>query len=219
MTIAETSRDRHVRTWIGTAPAKDGKARVTFVWEPVAPPAGGRRDIVDSVTLIAASPDGATHFRGDVGEPDPGGPASNMVTFDAPPGRLQLSMSVRAAGDIVDTEGRELLVPDLSAASLVLATPRVYIARTARDLRMICDDSGATPVVSRTFQRADRLLVRADVYSHAGAPTTITSTLLNTSGDRLTELPMSTSCDRPVVDLPLGAVAPGEVSDPDHRRE
>jgi VWFA-related protein len=209
-TIVEPSRARYVRSWVGTTLGDDGKARITFVWEPVAPPAGVRRDVADSVALIAASPDGATYFRGNVGERATAATASNAVTFDVPPGRLQLRVSVSAAGDIIDAEDRELLVPDPTAAPLVLATPRVYIARTARDSRIICNDANVTPTASRDFRRSDRLVVRADVYTRGEARTTLTSTLLNKFGDSLAALPVSTSCDRPVIDLPLAAVAPGE---------
>ena len=75
--------------------------------------AGDRRDTADSVALIAASPDGATYFRGNVGERGTAAAASNGVTFDVPPGRLQLRVSVTGAGGILDSEDREVIVPDL----------------------------------------------------------------------------------------------------------
>ena len=38
--IAEPERGRPARFWIGTSRGENGKTRVTFTWEPIAPPPG-----------------------------------------------------------------------------------------------------------------------------------------------------------------------------------
>ena len=212
-TIAEPSSGRYVSTWVGTARGDDGKARVTFVWDPVAAPPGVRRDTADAVALIAASPGGATYFRGNVGEPRTAAAASNGVTFDVPPGRLQLRVSVTGAGGILDSEDREVIVPDPTTTPVALATPRVYVARTARDFKSICSAADATPIASRDFRRSERLVILPEAYASDDVQVNVTATLLNKFGQRLADLPVSTasqSCQRPVIDLPLTALAPGE---------
>src|SRR5262245_25539428 len=66
--ISEPSRARLIRTWVGTTRGTNGKMRVTFVWEPISAMPGVRRDVATSVSLIAAQPDGATVFRGNLPE-------------------------------------------------------------------------------------------------------------------------------------------------------
>ena len=99
--IAEPSRGRFVRTWVGTSRGENGKTRVTFLWEPLPAQPGVRRDNATSVSLIAASPDGETYFRGDVPNGPNGGDAAappvRQTVFEVPPGRLQLRMSVNGS--------------------------------------------------------------------------------------------------------------------------
>ena len=42
-TLAEPPRGRPARFWIGTARGENGKSKVTFAWEPIAPVPGERR--------------------------------------------------------------------------------------------------------------------------------------------------------------------------------
>jgi hypothetical protein len=46
-------------------------------------------------------------------------------------------MSVDGARGTLDSEDRDLVVPDLASPVLALGTPRVYVARTARDFQAI----------------------------------------------------------------------------------
>jgi VWFA-related protein len=211
--ISEPSHDRYVRTWVGTTRGADGKAHVTFVWEPIPAPPGVQRETATSVALIAASPEGATYFRGDVAESASGASASNVVAFDVPPGRLQLRVSVAGAKGTLDSEDREIVVPDLTTTALALGTPRIYVARTARDFHTICNDTQATPTASREFRRTDRLVIRTEAYAPGNAQTAVSATLLNKLGQRLADVPVNTSPEagRPyLIDLPLAALAPGE---------
>lgn len=225
--IAEPTRGRFVRTWVGSARGADGKTRVTFVWEPLPSPPGVRRDTATSVALIAASPDGTTYFRGSV--PDqatsaslasngnaPGaaaGPLGAVVSFDVPPGRLQLRMSVSGPGGPLDSDDREVVVPDVTATDLALGTPRLYVARTAREFQTISRDLDATPTASRDFRRTERLVIRTDAYAPGNAVVTMTSKLLNKQGQRMADIPVNApaAAGQPyLIDLPLASLAPGE---------
>jgi VWFA-related protein len=211
--IAEPSRGRFVRTWVGTSRGENGNTRVTFVWEPIAALPGVRRENATAVSLIAASPDGDTYFRGDVPQPGNGTPATTLrqTTFEAPPGRLQLRMGIVGADGPIDSDDREVIVPDLTAAEVAFATPRVFVARTARDFQMIRTGENATPTASREFRRTERLVVKFDTYGPGDAPVPVTARLLNKQGARLADIPVTSTAGAPhLIDLPLSAFAPAE---------
>jgi VWFA-related protein len=215
-TIAEPSRGRVVRTWVGTSRGENGQTRVTFVWEPIPPQPGVRRDNATSISLIAASPDGQTVFTGDIpdaaaGNGSPGGAGVRQASFDAPPGRLQLRMGVNGPGGPLDNDDREMMVPDLTAGDVALATPRVYVARTARDLQLIRKDEGVGPTASRDFRRTERMVVKIDAYGPGDAVVALTSRLLNKQGGRMADMQVTSAAGQPhMIDLPLSALAPGE---------
>jgi VWFA-related protein len=214
--ITEAARGRLVRTWIGTAPGENGKTRLTFVWEPVPAPPGVRRDVATAVSLIAAAPDGETYFRGRV--PEVNGPAgstaSPSVSFDVPPGKLQLRMAISGAENAtLDNDDRELTIPDLTGPDVMLPTPRVHVARSGREYQTISKDPAAMPTASREFRRTDRLIVRAMALAPSGATLTVTSRLLNKQGQKMVDLPVTAAAaagEPYVVDLPLASLPPGE---------
>ena len=140
---------KFVRTWVGTERGENGKTRVTLTWEPLPIQQGVRREQAGRVSLLAADAQGALVFRGrspdaspaqggSTAEPAPSGaqaartaatPASaaQRLVFDAPPGKLDLRMSIEgAAGGTLDTENRTIDVPDLTAPKALLSTPRVF---------------------------------------------------------------------------------------------
>jgi VWFA-related protein len=215
--IAEAARGRLVRTWIGTAPGENGKTRVTFVWEPVPATPGVKRDAATSVSLTAAKPDGETYFRGRVPEIDgaAGSPAPSSVTFEVPPGKLQLRMAISGGpeGAMLDNDDREITIPDLTSPDVRLATPRVHVARSGREFQTISKDPAAMPTANREFRRTDRLIVRVAALAPAGAPFNVTSRLLNKQGQKMVDVPVTapaTAGEPHVVDLPLASLPPGE---------
>src|SRR4029453_6565802 len=129
------SRASVVRTWIGTSRGENGKTRVTFLWEPL-PKAPGDRTAGEEparVSVMAIAPDGSPYFRGRVPDKpaaaNTGGAstagattggtaapkAASRVTFDVAPGKMQLRLSVEGAGaQVLDTEVRELTIPDMT---------------------------------------------------------------------------------------------------------
>jgi len=232
--IEPPTRSRVIRTWIGTSRAENGKTRVTFVWEPVAKAPGDHRtDEPSRVALMALGDNGLAYFRGRVpdvalagttpsvgaaaaasgttGAAVPRGPS--RVTFDAQPGKVQLRVSVEgASSQVLDTETREIAVPDLTAPQVALGTPEVFRARTAREQQQIRTDADAVPVASREFSRTDRLLVRVPAYGPGNSTPTVTVKLLNRDGQAMTELPVSPAASQSArqVDVPLAALAPGD---------
>jgi VWFA-related protein len=213
---------RFVNTWIGTSRGENGKTRVTFVWEPSPATPGVQRDAPGRVSLLAAGADGDLVFRGRIPDaatasavPTTGGaagPASGpqRVVFDAPPGKMELRISVESAsgGSVLDNDVRDITVPDLTSPDPGLSTPRVFRARTARDFQMTARDPDAVPVAGREFLRTDRLLIRFDVYG-TEAPAAL---LLNRNGQRMSEVPVTptTAGGSHQIDLGLGGIPPGE---------
>jgi hypothetical protein len=130
--------------------------------------------------------------------------------FDAPPGQLELRLTVEGAdgGGVLDSEIRTLAVPDLTAPDAAISTPRVYRARTALEFRTIAADPTAVPVIAREFSRTERLLIRFDVYGNGAA----TAALLNRSGDKMADVPVAAapSGGTHQIDLSLSSVATGE---------
>jgi VWFA-related protein len=210
--LADPVRGRYVRAWVGTERGENGKTRVTFLWEPIAAQPGVRRETATSVSLIAASPDGETYFRGDVpGTSENGGAATRQVAFEVPPGRLQLRMGVNGSSGAIDSDDREVVVPDLSTSTLAMATPRLYVARTARDFQALRSDPSAPPTASREFRRTERLVVRVHAYAPGEAPVSLTARLLNRQGAKLADVPVNAAPGEPgMIDLPLAALAPSE---------
>jgi VWFA-related protein len=204
---------RYVRTWSGVSSGEEGRTRVTFVWEPVPAPPGLRREEMTAVTLTATTASGTSVFSGPVGLVD----ASRMaqvVAFDAPPGKLRLKVAVEGnGGTTLDNEDRELTVPDLTGPDLRLSTPRVFVARTAREYQQVKAAPTATPTANREFRRTDRMLVRVEPVVASGVTATVTARLLNKQGQKMLELPADAapgaSVDRQV-ELPLASLPVGE---------
>ena len=61
---------------------------------------------------------------------------------------------------MLDSDFRDLVVPDYTKAEAALSEPAVFRARTQRDLAAIAGDPQAMPTTAREFSRTERLLVR-----------------------------------------------------------
>jgi VWFA-related protein len=225
--VSRPPRADVVRTWIGTSRGENGKTRVTFVWEPMpkAPGAAGREEPT-RVSLMAVGVDGAPYFRGRV--PDvaqvstaPAATASSSaaarapsrVTFDVNPGKMQLRLSVEGSGsNVLDTEMREITVPDLTSAQTTLGTPEVYRGRTVREFQQLKTDNDSVPTAAREFSRTDRLLIRVPVYGPGGTTPPISVHLLNRGGSAMNEIQTvpSSQPGAQQIEMPLAGLAPGE---------
>jgi VWFA-related protein len=220
--ISEPTRGRFVRTWIGHSRGADGKTKVTLVLEPLPPTPGMRRENVTAVSVVAASIEGEVFFRGQV--PEKGETGTNgatttaftkgaFVSFEAPPGRVQLRMSIQGGEIALDNDEREVIVPDLTTTDVAVATPRVYVARNALEFRTISKDPQAAPTADRDFRRTDRLVIRVEAYAPGGATPKLTARLLNKQGQAMADIPVSAPAagtDPFLVDFPLASLAPGE---------
>jgi len=170
---------------------------MTFVWEP-APRLPGEPvrdgDRPAGVVLTATAPDGSPYFRGRVAPPA-GAPATataSRVTFEAPPGKMQLRLSVEGAGaQVLDSEVREVVVPDLTSPETVFGTAEVFRARTIPEIQRLKADADAVPTAAREFSRTERLLIRVHPYGAAG--TSVTARLMNRAGQPIADLPVAVS--------------------------
>jgi VWFA-related protein len=235
--VERPGRASVIRTWIGTSRGENGKTKVTFVWEPIPKAPGDRVRATDEpsrVAITAVGSDGAPYFRGRVPDlalasaaPPAPAPATgttggasaaprppSRVTFDAPPGKMQLRLSVEGAGaQVIDSEVREITVPDLTAPQATLGTPGLYRARTAREFQQLKTDADAVPVAAREFSRTDRLIIRVPAYAPGDMPPALTARLLNRAGQPMTDLPvapLAASKSDQQIELPLAGLAPGE---------
>jgi hypothetical protein len=154
--------------------------------------------------VTAVAPDGSPYFRGAV---------PSRITFDANPGKVQIRMSVTgAASQVLDSETREITVPDLTSPQTTIGTPEVLRARTPREFQQLKADPAGMPVAAREFSRTDRLIVRVPAYGPGGTTPTLSVHLLNRAGSAMSELTASPApmAGMQQVDLPLAALAPGE---------
>jgi hypothetical protein len=205
-----------IRPWFGMARGEAGQTRVTFVWEPAArlPGVRDRGPEPARITLKVVAPDGVARFEGGVRPAVAAGtPASEpaQAVFEAPPGRLRLEMAIEDdTAQVIDTDVREILVGPLGGP-VALGSPRVMRARTARAFRALSEDADAVPVVSRTFSRTDRLLIRLPAYAEQGAPA-VTAMLASEIGGDMRELPVAPGVrpDLYQIDVALAGLAPGE---------
>jgi VWFA-related protein len=217
--LAEPPGGRPARFWIGTAKGANGLGRVTFAWEPgTVDSPNHTTEPAARVQVTAVAPDGRPLFRGRVpdGEAPPASSttvaAGGSVSFDAPPGQLQLRLNVEGVrGQVLDSTIRELTVPDYTQVQVSLGTPRVYRARSAREIQDIRVNPAAIPSVNHEFSRAERLLVRIEGYAPGGTTPTVTARLLNRSGTAMSDLPFKQAADGFFeAELPLSSLAAGE---------
>ena len=213
-TLAPMTNRRYIRTWIGNDKGEDGLTRVTLLWEPLPPTPGVKRDDPRRVTVLATSASGDIVYRGrvptELATPGNGG----IVRFQAPPGKIDLRLTIEGDGTgTLDTEDRDLVIPDLSAPEVILSTPKVWFARNAREFTSLTSGAPPAPTAVREFRRTDRLLVRLDAYAPASAPTTVTAQLLNQQGTKMTDIPVAApaaGAQTYSIDLALASLAPGQ---------
>ena len=211
-------RDRLAHFWVGTARGLNGMTHVTFSWEPAPITPGQRADEPPArVALTALAPDGHPVFRGRVPEDLPAAPASGAakggsVSFDVPPGRVELKMVVEGArGQVLDTSGRDVTAPDFNTVTMSFGTPRVFRVRTIPELQVIKAKADAVPTTEREFSRTDRLYIRVEAYAPGGLTPPITARLLNRAGQSMSDLPVRQTPGRPSeIELPLSPLAAGE---------
>ena len=184
-TLAPMTNRRYVRTWIGTERGANGLAKITFLWEPLPPTPGARRDEARRVTLLATNSAGDIVYRGRLPATLAPTGAGAAISFDAKPGKLDLRLTIEGDGTgTLDTEDRELIVPDLTVPELLLGTPKLWFARSAREFTALLAGTGP-PTATREFRRTERLLIRVEAFAPGTAPPTVTAALLNQAGAKM----------------------------------
>ena len=225
--LAEPRRGRLVRTWVGTSRAENGKTRVTFVWEPTE--SRGRRDEASRVLVTAMGDSGGAYFRGRVPEQTRSSrrdttrrrsrraaaapPPVTRVEFEADPGTMQMNLAIEGeAGEVLDRDRDEIVIPDFTSPDLVLSTPFFVRARNALELKALVSDWEVPPTVSRDFRRTDLLLLRFDVYTPGDAAPEVEASLLNRGGDEMFPLDVRASDEGAAhqAELAPSFLAPGE---------
>ena len=225
--IAEPARGRPARFWIGTGKGEAGRTRVTFTWEAIPLSPGARQEFEPParIALTATATDGRPLFRGSVPEegsaadggapPAPSGSAAAAgasTSFEAPPGQIQLAIRVEGArGQVIDSTTRELTLPDFTQIAVAFGTPRVFRARTVRDIAAIKSNAAAVPTANREFSRTERLLVRVDAYTPGEIPPAVTARLLNRGGQKMADIPIAAAAGAPFqLELPLAPLPVGD---------
>jgi VWFA-related protein len=211
--ITPLNNRRYIRTWLGTDKGADGMTRVTLLWEPMPQRPGMQREVARRVGVLATSEKGEVLYRGRV-PTEFAAPGNGGITrFQVPPGKIEVRLTVEDGSGTLDTEDRDLVVPDLSAPEVMLSTPRVWFARNAREFTEITTGTPPAPSASRDFRRTDRLLVRADAYGPGTTPPTVTAQLLNQQGVKMSEIAVTAPTGTVAphsIDLPLANLAAGQ---------
>jgi len=208
-----------IRPWFGLSRGDSGRTRVTFVWEAAGQLIETRTVRSPSrIVLKVVTADGTSVFDGVVRPStataiDGPGQAVRAV-FDAPPGRLRLQMSIEdATAREIDSDVRDLVVRELRGP-VVIGTPEVVRARTARDVRLIEGDPAVAPVAAREFSRSESLIIRVPAYGEGDAAPVISARLAS-RGRPLRDLvvdPENRPDGRRHIHVPLSSLGPGEYS-------
>jgi hypothetical protein len=141
------------------------------------------------------------------------GRGASRVSFDVAPGKIQLRISVEGAvSQVLDSETREISVPDMTSAQATLGTASVLRARTAREFQQLRTDGDAVPTAGREFSRTEHLLVRVPAYGPGGTTPALSVHLLNRAGSAMNELKAEPApkAGEQQIDLPIAGLPPGE---------
>ena len=210
-------RSRLIQSWSGLMRSPDGRTRLVLTWEPAPVRGTGKRPVEpESIVVTASTLDGKVLFEDRIASVEAGvvEGAANRAEFDAPTGRVLVDMKILdRKGTVLDTDSRDVDVPELTRGRAIVFPPAVIRTRSGREFRIASEDPDAPPVAAREFRRTERLLIRATAVDADGAPAAITATLMNRRRQpmRLIE-PMSRSPREGVTqfDLPLAPLALGE---------
>jgi hypothetical protein len=189
-----------------------------FTWEPAAPRSGAGRPAPTLLVVTASTPTGAVLFDASIvaAGATPEGDVANIALFDAPPGRVLIDVKILdAKGVVLDTDARDLEVPNLGNARDTILPPAVLRSTSAREFLAVSQDPDAAPAPSREFRRTERLLLRVPAFDGKGAPARVTATLLNRWRQPMRPLPAMDGSARDGVtqfDVPLAPLPPGEYS-------
>ena len=208
--VSEPERGHPVRTWVGFDRAEGGKSTVTLVWE--AAPNAAPSDAPEQLSVVANFVTGDLLYRGKVARDPAALIPSGRVTFTSKPGAVRLRLSAEGpGGQLIDSEEKEIVVPDYTKVGPTVTPPLVFRARNMREIQQIRQAPGALPTTVRQFARAEQLLIRFNAYGPAGTPPVVTIRLLNALGDTMSTVPTPQATAEGTYDVPLslGGLATG----------
>jgi len=202
--LSDSVNTRAVSIWTGFAKAEDERTRVMFTWElnPTSAADKPARLEIQPVDDAGKETMAAQVIGGAPGE------LPMLARFDLPGGKHRLRFTVLAAnGALIDRWVTSQAVPDLSAQTLVLSTPKVLRARNMLEFRAIESNAAASATASTRFAGTDRVLVEIE-YHALGRTPLIKVDLLNAKGDLLQTLPTPPPADgRLRMLLPVSSLA------------
>jgi hypothetical protein len=112
---------------------------------------------------------------------------------------------------VIDSEVREITVPDLTSPDTFFGTPALFRARTVRDVQQLKANRDALPTAAREFQRTERLVIRIPVYGPATAPPAVSARLLNRAGQAMSDVPVAAEPGAgALIEITLASLAAGE---------
>ena len=126
---------------------------------------------------------------------------------------MQMSLAIEGeAGEVLDRDLDEIVIPDFSGPDVALSTPSFIRARNALEYNQLVEDWTAPPTASREFRRTDHLLVRFDAYAPGDVVTEVEAQLLNRRGDAIFTLDVRSAGDGHLyqADLAPAFLPPGE---------
>ena len=178
------------QAWVGLSRNAEGRTQAEASWEPIAGtdavnaarlelevvPAGTKTPVGPPLSLPAASP---------------GKPARSPQPRVVAPGDFMLRFTARSAdGEPLDRWEEALTVPDLSAVTLSLSTPKFFIASSVQELRELQAAADPTPRALRIFRQSDRVFVQLECWAASGAgEPSVTAELLSAEGKGLLTIP------------------------------
>ena len=200
-----------IDVWSGVTRVDGGYGHVAVTWERGAHSAAAVR-----VAVKATSDDGKLLFEGFVspvrlGEaPNPADP--DRAEFEAPPGRLQIDMTILGGrGEKLDVDARNLDVPASKGDVPLILPPVIISTRSAKEFREVSLDANAAPDPAPQFRRTDRLVIRVPAYA-SGQSAVVTAKLLNRVGQPMHALEAIPETPGGITqfDLLLAPLAPGD---------
>jgi VWFA-related protein len=137
------------------------------------------------------------------------------VSFEMPPGSMNLKLQVEgAAGQVLDSDMRDIAVPDYTRPDAALSEPALYRARTQRDMQAVVADPNAIPTAAREFMRTEKLVIRFNAYAPGGGTGSPTVELLNREGKKMADVPAKAFTQAGAnafqAELPLAAFPTGD---------
>ncbi len=214
--LSEVEARRLVTLWTGIETEPGGPATIAVAWTP-ATRRGGDAQALGAVHVVAR--DAGERVIADERvaadrRPGTGGELVGGFTFTAGAGVVTLAVTVEGTdGAALDRWRERLTVPESGVGASSVGTPRVYLARSASEWRVLRTDlAGASPTPKREFRRTDRVLVAArDQHAGRNPSEALTAVLLNRSGARLVSLAfLEGQGTVKQLELPLASLAPGD---------